>query len=427
MATDSTSHDRLSEGTRVAAWATALTVLLVAAKATIGYSRGSPALTADAIHSGADGLAIFASWLGLRLAARPPSLKFPFGLYRAETLASLVVAGVILLTGVEMFWESGVELLHGGSAGTQGLDTLAVALVSAAVSFRIFRWEKRVGEKLGSQSLLANADESRVDVLTSLAVFVGTACTYFAVPYVERSVAGALSLLIVWLGLKHGRQALYALLDASLEPELESRATEVAKQVPGVLAVPSLRLRRAGPFLFGVADISVGRSTDVNRAHGAAGQVEAAVQRELPQVESLTVHVEPHRGATQVVMVPVVEPTLDAHVSKHFGRAEHFLFAVLSPDGIGEVDSIENVSREQSVRAGLSAIKEALRDRQVDVVLTRQIGEIAFHALRESFVELCEAPQGTARAAIMGFSARELTPIRSPTHASEGAGAESHE
>lgn len=426
MVTDSTSHDRLGEGTRVAAWATALTVLLVAAKATVGYLRQSPALTADAIHSGADGLAIFASWLGLKLAARPPSKKFPFGLYRAETLASLVVAGVILLAGVEMLWDSGAELLHGGSAATQGLDTLVVALVSAAVSFGIFRWEKRVGEKLGSQSLLANADESRLDVLTSLAVFVGTGCTYLAIPYVETSVAAALSVLIAWLGLKHGRQALYALLDASLDRELEGRAAEAAKRVPGVMAVPSLRLRRAGPFLFGITKIRVGKSTDVNRAHDTAEQVEAAVRRELPQVESLSVHVEPHRGETQVVMVPVTEPTLEARVCDHFGRAEHFLFATLSPDGIGEVDCMENVSRDQSVRAGLSAIKEALRDHQVDVVLTREIGEIAFHALRDSFVELYEAPAETARAAIMKLSAGELVPIRSATHASEGAGAKPH-
>ena len=73
---------RLSEGTRVAAWATVLTVMLVFAKAVFGHLRHSPALTADAIHSGADALAIFASWLGLKLAARPPTKKFPFGLYR---------------------------------------------------------------------------------------------------------------------------------------------------------------------------------------------------------------------------------------------------------------------------------------------------------------------------------------------------------
>ena len=426
MTTKSASRARLAEGTQVAAWATGLTLLLVAAKAVAAYLRQSPALMADAVHSGADSLAIFASWLGLKLAARPPSERFPFGLYRAETLASLAVSLVILLAGSGMLWESSRELLHGGHAHTQGVETLIVALISATVSFGVFRWEKRVGERLGSQSLLANADESRMDILTSLAVFVGTASTYSGLPYVERVVATMLSLLIIWLGLSHGRQALYALLDASLDPDLEARAIEAAKQVHGVMSVPSLRLRRAGPFLFGVAEISVGKSTDVNRAHGAAEQVEAAVRRELPQVESLSVHVEPHRPDTQTVMVPVEEPILDSRVAAHFGRAGHFLFATVTTDGVGQTDFIENASQDQSVRAGLSAIKDALQERQVDVVLTRQIGEIAFHALRDSFVEVYESPDATAEDALQRLIAGALTPLSSPTHASEGAGGKPH-
>jgi len=418
--------DRLAEGTRVAAWATVLTLMLVGAKAVFGHLRHSPALTADAIHSGADVLAIFASWLGLKLAARPPSKKFPFGLYRAETLASLMVAVVILAAGVEMLWQSAKALLQGGGADTEGIEVLVVAIASAVVSFGIFRWEKRVGGQLNSQSLLANADESRADVLTSAAVFVGTGCSYFGLPYVERGVTVALSLLIVWLGLDHGRRALYALLDASLDPELEERASQIAGQVPGVMGVSEVKLRRAGPFMFGIAQIAVRKSTDVNRAHEAAERVEAAVRVELPQVESLTVHVEPYRPDVQTVMVPVVEPRLDAAVSEHFGRAQHFLFAKISGRGIEDTGFVPNTSRAKSARAGLAAIKDALRDRSVDTVLTRQIGEIAFHALRENYVETYSAPAGTAEAALKRFADGSLRPMTSPSHTSEGAGAKPH-
>jgi len=96
----------LAEGKRVAAVATLITLFLVLAKGLIGRLRQSPALTADAVHSAADAVAIFACWLGLRLAERPATKRFPFGLYRAENLASLVVSGVILLAGAGLLVES---------------------------------------------------------------------------------------------------------------------------------------------------------------------------------------------------------------------------------------------------------------------------------------------------------------------------------
>ena len=101
----------LSAGKRVSATATLLTVGLAVGKGLIGQLRGSPALTADAVHSFADTLAIFASWVGLKLAERPPTKRFPFGLYRAETMAALLVSSLLLLAGGHLLIESTQSLL----------------------------------------------------------------------------------------------------------------------------------------------------------------------------------------------------------------------------------------------------------------------------------------------------------------------------
>ena len=222
----------------------------------VGYLRGSPALLADAVHSGAHTVAIFASWIGLKLATRPPTKRFPFGLYRVETLASLAVSGVITFAGIGLLLEAVRGLASGDQPEHHSLEVLAVALGSAVVSFGIFLREARVGRRLHSQSLLANADESRSDILSSTAVFAGATATYFSAPYLERIVTVGLSLLILWLGFKHGRVALYALIDASLDLDLEKEAASVAAATPGVMRVEQVRLRRSGPVRFGIAHIS---------------------------------------------------------------------------------------------------------------------------------------------------------------------------
>ena len=415
-------HNSLAEGKRVAAVATALTLLLALAKGLVGYVHHSPALQADAVHSAVDAVAIFASWLGIKLAERPPTKKFPFGLYRAETLASLVVSAVILLAGAGLLVESISGLVAARGPLHRSVTVLAVALASAMLSAGIFVWERRVGQRLNSQSLLANADESRADIMTSVAVFLGAGATYLDVPSVELIVTAGLSLLILWLAIKHGRRAVFALLDASLDPDLERRAVAAAGKVRGVLKVGQLRLRRAGPFLFGVAEVHIRKSVDMGRAHEVAHRVVDAARQAIPSLEMLTVHVEPFSPEHRNVIVPATADSDNASVSAHFGRATFFACATVSSQGVGEIDFVANTARRETARAGLAAIKEILNSRQVDAVLTREIGEIAFHALRDYHVEIYKASATTVHDALAQFASEGLPPVQSPTHASEAAG-----
>jgi len=413
---------RFAQGTRVAAVATVLTLLLALTKGLVGYLRHSPALTADAVHSAADTLAIFASWLGLKLAARSPTKRFPFGLYRAETLASLVVSVIILLAGVGLLIESIASLVTVQGPLHHSVTVLVVALISAALSACIFVWEERVGKRLNSQSLLANADESRADIMTSFAVFLGTGATCLGLSSVELIVTAGLSLLIIWLGLKHGRSAVFALLDASLDPDLEQRAAAIAEGVPGVLKVDQFRLRRAGPFRFGMAHIQVRKTLDVARAHEVAHMVVDAVREATPSIEMLTIHAEPFRPQVENVIVPVTDDSEEATVSKHFGRARFFGLATVSSRGVDEIVFITNVARREPARAGLAAIKEILKGHQVDVVLMREIGEIAFHTLRDHHVEVYRAPDTTMRDVLDQFTSQQFSLANTPTNASEAAG-----
>jgi len=412
----------LIAGVRVAALATVATLALAAVKGAVGHLRGSPALLADAVHSGADTVAILASWIGLKLATRPPTKRFPFGLYRVETLASLVISGVIAFAGVGLLIDAIKGLSNGEPPEHRSLEVLAVALGSAVISFGIFLWEARVGRRLHSQSLLANADESRADILSSMAVFAGATATYFSVPHLERLVTVGLSLLILWLGLKHGRVALYSLLDASLDPDLERKAATVAAATPGVMRVEQVRLRQSGPVRFGIAHIHLRKSIDIARGHEVAHQVERKVREAIPQIEMLTVHLEPFQPESRIVAVPAEGDSAQAKTSDHFGRARFFAIATVKNGRFIIHHFEENTVRDKAARAGLAAIKEILQTHHVDAVITREIGEIAFHTLRDRYIEVYSAPPGAVRDALARFATGDIHILARPTHPSEAAG-----
>ena len=195
----------------------------------------------------------------------------------------------------------------------------------------------------------------------------------------------------------------------------------LAEQVPGVMKVEQARLRRAGPFCFGIAHIHLQRSTDVGRGHEVAHEVVRTVREAIPQIETLTVHLEPFVPQVQTVLVPADDNNSDADVSDHFGRAKFFALTTVPSAGAGEIEFIENTGRQRPARAGLAAVKQILDNRKVDAVLTREIGEIAFHTLRDRFVVVYAAPGGSVRNALAQFAETSVPRLAGPTHASEAA------
>jgi divalent metal cation (Fe/Co/Zn/Cd) transporter len=95
----------LAKGQRTALFASAVTFGLAVAKALIGYGFHSPLLVADGFHTFSDFTVIFASWFGLFLAARKKTERFPYGLYKAETLVSFVIGLLVTWAGIEVFLE----------------------------------------------------------------------------------------------------------------------------------------------------------------------------------------------------------------------------------------------------------------------------------------------------------------------------------
>lgn len=108
---------QLKKGQRIALISTLLILLLAFFKAVVGVLFDSPLLVADAWHSLADVLINLTSLVGLWLASRKKTTRFPYGLYRAETVACFFIGGLILFIGGDLFKEGVEKLFQQASAG----------------------------------------------------------------------------------------------------------------------------------------------------------------------------------------------------------------------------------------------------------------------------------------------------------------------
>ena len=101
-----------------------LNILLFAGKLFAGTLSGSVAITADAFNNLSDAGSSVVTLLGFRLAGKKPDPQHPFGHGRLEYVSGLIVAGLILLMGVELAKSSVEKILHPAMQAQEDIEHL---------------------------------------------------------------------------------------------------------------------------------------------------------------------------------------------------------------------------------------------------------------------------------------------------------------
>jgi len=383
-------------------------LLMTLLKGLVGLLSGSIALTADAIHSLSDVASSLAVLIGLRIAQRKPDEKFSYGYYKAESIASLVVAGMIFFAGVEILYGSYNHLLHPTKLKLTSLAIL-ISLVSALVSYALMVYKRSVGRKISSPALLADARHSIVDVYASLLVFLGIASAQLGSPSLEAVAGMVISILIIKTSFTLGWDSLLVLMDAWTHPEMAEKLRKIIRNSEGVVDVKNLRLRRSGPFIFGEAVVKMSPTASVAKAHEQTELIEKEIKKKIREIDSFIIHIEPGKKSVQRVAVPIRGKSngIDARVSFHFGRAPYFLFADVEKGEIKRWEVKENPARALTKKIGMRAA-HFLLENKVNILVAPEVGEGAFYALREHFVEIYKLKGSTAREAIWNLLTEKL-------------------
>jgi len=409
--------NQLIHGQRTASIATLVTLFLAAMKIGIGHLFNSKILIADGFHSAADLLAIFASAFGLWLASKKKSIKFPYGLYKAETLVTFIIGGLILWAGIEMFKEGWHKLFYFRYSLKFPLLPICATIISIIAAYFIASKEKSVGTLINSQSLLANANESFLDIFTSAIVLIGILLAYLRIPYVEGSIILLISFLIFKLGLKNLWTSFLALMDANLEPNLQSEIEVEINKIYGVKGVSEVRVRQSGPFKMIECKIATSPTLPLYRAHELANKAEDQIIKNYKHIESVFIHVEPATEKTVSVIIPVKDMNgLDSKVHGHFGRAPYYIIVRLDDTKAEIADFYYNEFLDEKKHIGIKVIK-AVITYKLDLLFTSQIGEISFYMLKDNFVDIYKVEEGfSVSDVIERYRNKQLEPIIAPTH-----------
>lgn len=281
-------------GRRLATVGVAVSAALAASSLVAGAIAQSTSVVALGLEFAGDVLGSTIVLGGMVVAARPPDRNHPYGHGRAEQLAGFVVGLLVMAGGAAIGYVSlqGIGSVH-PAPGWPAVAVLLVAIVVRAVMSTV---KFRVGRRIRSGALVADAWNDAVDIVASVAALTAVALTmidpvrYLAADHYGGFVVGV---IVIAIGLRIARDSSLDLVDTMPEPDKATELRAVAAAVPGVLAVDKSLARKTGLRYHVDLHIHVDGALSVTASHRIAGRVRAEVRRQLPWVADVLVHVEP--------------------------------------------------------------------------------------------------------------------------------------
>jgi len=279
--------------TRAASLSVVAAAFLIAIKLVTGLLTGSLGLLSEAAHSGTDLIAAILTFVALGVAVRPADTGHPYGHGKAEHLAALAEAAILVVASLLIAWRALGRLF--GSNPTQvdprwyALVVIALVIVvdfvRASVSFR-------AGRRYRSPALQANALHFASDLAGSTAVLAGLAAARAGYDWADSAAALFVAALVLVAAARLMRLNVDVLMDR-VPPDAQEAALAAIAALPGI-ELRRLRMRQAAGRQFADVVIGVPPAAAVGQGHAAADAVEAAVHGALPGSD-VVVHVEPQQ------------------------------------------------------------------------------------------------------------------------------------
>lgn len=256
----------------------------------IALLSGSVGLLGDALHNLSDVSTSAMVFIGFRVSKRPATPSNPYGFERAEDIAGLGVALVIWASAVFAGVVSVHKLLAAGPTTHIGVGIVA-AVIGIAANQLVARYKRRVGRRIQSATLLADARHSWLDALASAGALVGLLGVAAGYRWADGVAGLVVTGFIVHVGWEVTSELVSHLMDA-VDPALLSAVEGAVLARTGVDHV-HVRGRWMGRSLIVEVEGFVAPTTTVEQAAALRTGVEEAVIGAVPETRAVLWHPRP--------------------------------------------------------------------------------------------------------------------------------------
>jgi len=273
-------------------WGVAINAFLIVLKLVSGIAIKSSALIADSVHSLSDLFTDFIVLVGTAMSRRPPDATHPYGHRRFETIASQLIAFILLVVGFGLLWSAGASIFY-HRQNYPGYVMLVVAAISVVLKEIIFFKTREVARKTDSAALYANAWHHRSDSLSSMAVLLGGVASLLGWGYADQAATIVVGFMIMGVAGKIFLEGIVELSEHSADRESIRKMEKVLSEEKDISSWHALRTRKLGGQLFADVHVVVDPELSVIDSHKITMKIEEKIKEELSKPLNVLIHVDP--------------------------------------------------------------------------------------------------------------------------------------
>jgi cation diffusion facilitator family transporter len=308
----------------------ALNVFVTLIKLLVGLATGSLSAIADGTQSAIDAASNIIGLVGMWVSTRPPDDNHPYGHHKYEAVTALGIGALSLMAAYEISRSVITRLM--GSNILLSITPLTVGLMALTfvVNLGITLYETRLGRRLQSHVLLADAAQTRANLFITVSVITSLVAAQWGLPWLDSLVALVIVVVLLYSVLEILRSTSNVLTDvAAADPK---DVEQIALSVPNVSRVDGIRSRGHADAVYIDLHVQVHPQMGTEQAHSVASEVERRIAERLPGVVETLVHVEPARSEEPASLWQELSLTL-RNVADGMGVGLHDLHAHVEKDG----------------------------------------------------------------------------------------------
>jgi cation diffusion facilitator family transporter len=285
--------DNRAERVTIASMATTTTLGLI--EIIVGTLFGSIAFVAAGTDALADTVTSVGVFTGLRVSKKPADKGHPYGHSQSETIASFILAIVLLVAGANIAYQA-IQRVVQGSALTIGWEMVVTACLAISVLLLLAYSKISAGKKTGHFSVVTDGYHTLSDSISAAGVLIGFAAVSLGYPIADPIVGVIISIIVLRWGVITAKNSVQVLMEASPGNEVVRKIKRECRNVEGIIDCHECRARRVGSKIFADLHVLVDPELSVEESHKIATRVERHLKKEVNGLDSILVHVEPYKG-----------------------------------------------------------------------------------------------------------------------------------
>lgn len=276
-------------------------LILAVAKLVAGFLGSSSAMVADGVHSASDLLTDLVIIVFVKISSKPSDNDHSYGHGKFETLGTVIIGLALFSVALKILF-SAIESIHeyidNGFIARPGLIALIAAALSIVFKEVLYRYTIRIGKKVNSPGVIANAWHHRSDAFSSIGTLIGISGAYFlgaGWTILDPIAALAVAVLIIKVSYDLTLPGLEELLDRSLSPETQNEIEKIVMNRKDVSNMHHLKTRHIGPQIAIEFHLRVNGDMTINEAHEITRSIEKDLRDRFGSATQIIIHMEPKK------------------------------------------------------------------------------------------------------------------------------------